>query len=195
MRKALFFVVAIAVLSAGCTGVHETLTGELEKLGAAAETPEPSARPLPEPSARPYADFAAENLEGEEVSLSSLIEGRPAVVNFWASWCGPCAIEMPYFLDTQEEYRDAGLAVVMVNLTDGQRETAEIANAFLEDNGYAFDNVLYDTAGAGAASYVGMGIPVTVMVDEAGQVVYYREGSLDARTLSEAVAELMPGGE
>ena len=68
-------------------------------------------------------DFTAVDADGNEVSLSDFL-GKPVVLNFWASWCGPCKSEMPEF---DEAYLQQGeeIQFLMVNMTDGAQETAD----------------------------------------------------------------------
>lgn len=62
-------------------------------------------------------DFVLKNVDGEDVSLASF-EGKPLVINFWATWCGPCKTEVPWFVEFTEKYRDQGLTVVGVSVDD-----------------------------------------------------------------------------
>lgn len=87
-------------------------------------------------------DFTVYDKSEREIKLSDFL-GKPTVVNFWASWCGPCKMEMPEF---EEKYRKLGNEInfLMVNMTDGSRETVKIASDFIEKKGYTFP-VYYDT--------------------------------------------------
>ena len=84
-------------------------------------------------------DFTVYDAEGNEVKLSDFI-GKPVVLNFWASWCGPCKAEMPFFDAMYNDYKDK-VQVVMVNVTDGSRDTVESVTAFYEDSDYTFERL------------------------------------------------------
>ena len=96
------------------------------------------------------ADFQMEDKNGEIVDLSDFY-GKPIVLNFWASWCPPCKSEMPYLEKAYETYGD-DLSFLMVNLTDGEKETVETADEFIDESGYTFP-VYYDTKGQGVSAY------------------------------------------
>ncbi len=76
-------------------------------------------------------DFSLQSLDGKTMRLSDL-RGKAVLLNFWATWCGPCKIEMPWFIDLQKEYGSQGLQIVGVAMDDGSRE--DIAK-FAEDMG------------------------------------------------------------
>lgn len=103
-------------------------------------------------------DFTMTNASGEEVKLSDFF-GKPVILNFWASWCGPCKSEMPHFEDAYQKYGE-DINFVIVNLTDGARETVENASDFIEEQGYTFP--LYfdtNTEGAMTVSYTQLTLP------------------------------------
>jgi peroxiredoxin len=66
-------------------------------------------------------DFSLESLDGKTVRLSDL-RGKAVLLNFWATWCGPCKIEMPWFVDLQNQYGSQGLQIVGVAMDDGSKE-------------------------------------------------------------------------
>jgi peroxiredoxin len=66
-------------------------------------------------------DFSLDTLDGKTMRLSDL-RGKAVLLNFWATWCGPCKIEMPWFVDLQNQYGSQGLQIVGVAMDDGSKE-------------------------------------------------------------------------
>jgi thiol-disulfide isomerase/thioredoxin len=66
-------------------------------------------------------DFSLESLDGKTMRLSDL-RGKAVLLNFWATWCGPCKIEMPWFVDLQNQYGSQGLQIVGVAMDDASKE-------------------------------------------------------------------------
>ncbi len=141
----------------------------------------PSAQPTQAVPDAP--DFTVYDAEGNAVKLSDYF-GKPIVLNFWASWCGPCQSEMP---DFQEKYEELGddIQFLMVNMTTG-RETLESAKAFISDKGYTFP-VLYDTAGEAAYTYGVYYLPTTYFINEQGKAVAMATSALTAQMLQQGI--------
>lgn len=134
-------------------------------------------------------DFTVTDLEDREHRLSEFV-GKPIVLNFWASWCGPCKSEMPDFQKAYETYGDR-IHFVMVNLTDGSGETVKTASDFIASAGYTFP-VYYDTSSSAAMTYGVNAVPVTYFIDASGQLVAYGQGALDAETLLTGIGMILP---
>lgn len=134
--------------------------------------------------------FTVYDADGNEVTLESL-RGKPVILNFWATWCGYCVMEMPDFQTMYETYGDQ-IHFMMVNVTDGYQETQEAASAFIVEKGFTFP-VYYDLELSAASAYGVNAMPVTYFVDENGQLVAYGQGAMDAATLLQGVDMLLGG--
>jgi len=129
-------------------------------------------------------DFTVYDRDGNTVRLSDFL-GKPVVLNFWASWCGPCKMEMPAFEEMYKEY-GKDIHFIMVNLTDGSRETVEIATAFLNTNEYTFP-VYYDKDSDAALTYQVYGIPVTYFINAKGHLIAQGSSALDVETIKRGI--------
>lgn len=117
-------------------------------------------------------DFTLTNLDGTAVTLSDHL-GQPIVINFWASWCGPCRIEMPELQTLHDQYAANGLVILAVN----QAETADVAASFfLDEMGLTFANPLLDSEAAAADKYGVRNLPTTLFIDANGQVTAVHRG-------------------
>lgn len=130
-------------------------------------------------------DFTMEDAAGEEVTLFDYV-GKPIVLNFWASWCGPCKAEIPDFQAAYEKY-DGEIEFLMVNLTDGVQETRKSAMDFIEEQGYTLP-FYFDTGMQGAYTYSVYSLPMTFFINAEGQVTAYAQGMIDAETLETGIS-------
>ena len=128
-------------------------------------------------------DFTVTDGDGRAVTLSSYF-GKPIVLNFWASWCGPCKMEMPDFQETFEA-RGEEVQFLMVNLTTG-RETLTTAKQHIATCGYTLP-VLFDTSAEAASVYRVSSIPTTYFIDAEGYLVAQATGMIDAETLGRGI--------
>lgn len=135
-------------------------------------------------------DFTVYDAEGNEVKLSDYF-GKPIVLNFWASWCGPCQSEMPEFYEVWQE-RGEEISFVMINMTDGGRETRETASAWLAEQGYDFP-VYYDVKQDAAASWGIYSLPTTCFLNGEGKLVAYAEGAIPKESLEMGISMITSG--
>ena len=162
--------------------VETTTPGTAPKDTEPASEPENTGETQAEQTQAP--DFTVYDLEGNEVRLSDFF-GKPIVLNFWASWCGPCKMEMP---DFQAKYLELGEKVqfLMINMTDGSRETVKSASEFVAGEGYTFP-VFYDTRSSATMTYGVYSLPTTFFIDGEGNVIAYANRSIDATTLQRGI--------
>ena len=192
LLKMLIWVLAFAVVIVGASLLYNRLSGEVELSGIATTpqateyTGEAVSETEEQPSLAP--DFTVYDLEGNAHKLSDF-RGKPVLLNFWASWCGPCQMEMPDFQKFYESHGDQ-VHFVIVNLTDGQQETVESASAFIEEKGYTFP-VYYDTDIDAAMKYGVSAVPVSYFLDAEGNFVAWAQGALSADMLQQGMDMLL----
>lgn len=121
--------------------------------------------------------FERETLTGENISLFAL-RGQPVLINFWATWCGPCQYEMPELQSLYDDYADSGLRILAVNLGESRRQMA----AWVQDFGLTFD-MLPDSNRELEALYRVRGQPATVVVQPDGRISAIFYGATTAATL------------
>jgi len=168
-----------AALLAGAVLAYNTLSRQVEP---SMEPPRTQAQTQGNWSG---ADFTVVDAEGVSHRLSDF-RGNPVVLNFWASWCPPCRQEMPEF-DTAHQEMGGEVMFMMVDLTDGARETVEIASRFIQEQGYGFP-VYFDTNGEAANAYRISSIPATFFIDREGRVVFNQVGALSGAALMRGIA-------
>ncbi|OGO22151.1 MAG: hypothetical protein A2144_00915 [Chloroflexi bacterium RBG_16_50_9] len=137
------------------------------------------ATPAPAPQTENLApDFSLKNLDGQTVSLRSL-RGKPVMLNFWASWCGPCRQEMPFIQGVfdDDEWARQGLVILAINVG----ESSTIAQKYIEDNRLSF-TVLLDTDQNVAKNYNIRGIPTTFFIDKNGIIRDWKIGAFTNKT-------------
>ena len=191
--------VVFAVVLIGAGVLYSNLSDDVQVNSLATQPPTESRQPTepqPEASAAQTTaateaydfsapDFTMLDWEGNERKLSEF-EGKPVVLNFWASWCGPCKSEMPDFEEAYKKY-EGKVHFLMVNCTDGVQETVDSAKVFIEEAGYTFP-VYFDTTLEGCSLYGATSIPLTYFIDANGEKVTYGRGALSAETLEVGIS-------
>lgn len=135
-------------------------------------------------------DFDLPLLDGDgELKLSSL-RGSIVVLNFWASWCGPCREEAPDLQAAWIDYQDRGVRFVGVD----ERDDRAAALAFVDEFGITYPSV-FDPAGSLADDFAFLGLPSTFVIDAEGNIVYRFTGFIDGPTLRSALDAVIAGAD
>ena len=119
---------------------------------------------------QPAPDFALRSGDGDNVRLSEH-SGEVVLINFWATWCGPCRQEMPLLDELYGKYQLAGLILLSVNIDENAEPAVEMAQTLKVSY-----PVLFDARKEVSRAYEVSAMPVTVLVDRAGVVRYVSEG-------------------
>ncbi len=185
--KILIWVLLFAVLIAGAWVLYNRLSPSVEA-DAFVTAPAPESPDATEPNRLEMPDFTVYDFDGNAYKLSDF-RGKPVILNFWASWCGPCKSEMPEFQKFYDTY-GSQIHFLVVNLTDGYQETKASASAYITEQGYTFP-VYYDTDMEGAIAYGVNAVPVTYFIDAEGCYVAGAQGALNASRLQQGVDLLL----
>src|SRR5262252_1443080 len=169
---ALFFVAAI-VAALLFVGFHAA-----RRAGNGPDTLDPAGKPAP--------DFTLQTLDGKNVSLQSL-RGKAVLLNFWATWCGPCVAEMPHLEKLHREYKNKG--VIILGIDD---EGAEVAQGYLRQHGYTF-NTLIDAEKQASRLYRINAIPQSFFITKDGKIAAYDRGTLRESELRDGIEKALAG--
>ncbi len=132
---------------------------------------------------QPAPDFTLADLDGNQVSLSDL-RGKTVFINFWATWCGPCRVEMPEIEAIHQQYKDKDVVVLGVDILETEGEVRQ----FVEEGGYSWTFVI-DTTGEVTASYQVLAIPTSFFIDKEGiiqavSIGAMSKGAMEARLIA-----------
>ena len=132
----------------------ESVASQLEAIGVQPISREIQAEP-----------FELATLHGPTVNLESY-RGRLVLLNFWATWCAPCVLEMPSMQNLYNTFRDDGLEVVAVNM----QESRDVVAAFVREHGFDF-HILLDSTGRTAFDYAVRGLPTSYLIGREGELI------------------------
>ena len=127
---------------------------------------------------RPAPALVFKDLAGQDVSLAAL-KGKVVVVDFWATWCGPCLTEIPGYIALQKKYGAAGLVIIGVSL---DQAGPRVVKKFVQDNGVNYTVVMGDTEAIDAFQGDQAGeilLPTTYLIDRTGRIVHQKKGAMD----------------
>jgi peroxiredoxin len=133
-------------------------------------------------------DFELPTLDGGTIQLSEL-RGKPVLINFWASWCGPCRSEMPHIQAAYENHSQRGLVVLAVD----QMESSNSVSRFVKEFGLTFPIPL-DRDGTVSAVYQARGLPTSFFVDPDGVIRATFTGPMSSGFIESKLEEIIPQG-
>ncbi len=132
-------------------------------------------------------NFNLADLEGGQVSLQEFA-GSPLIINYWATWCGPCRIEMPHLQNTFETYKDDGLVVLALD----QDETTTEVKDFFDEFGLTFTPLMDDGKATSENYGVGRILPTSFFVNEEGKITAIHRGPMTQGQIDGYLAETLP---
>jgi thiol-disulfide isomerase/thioredoxin len=132
---------------------------------------------------KPAPDFKLDTLDGRTVVLSRL-QGTPVLVNFWATWCGPCRSEMPFLQLTHQNWPADKLVLLAVDVAENSSQVSQ----FMASAGFSF-TVLLDRQAAVAQSYNVTGIPTTIFIDKEGVIQDIHVGAFQSQAEIETILD------
>lgn len=126
------------------------------------------------------------DLAGQEVSLAAL-KGKVVVVDFWATWCGPCRVEIPGYIEMQKKYGKDGLVIVGVSL---DQKGPKHVQKFVEANGMNYTIVMGDNDAVDAFGGFNV-IPTTFLINREGRIVHQKNGAMETAEYEEIVKKAL----
>jgi peroxiredoxin len=131
-------------------------------------------------------DFQLKDANGRVVHLSDY-KGKVVLLDFWATWCGPCGIEIPWFTDFQRKYKDRGFTVLGVSMDDGGWKDVK---PFVAENKINYQIVLGDDKTSDMYGDV-EALPTTFVIDREGRIASVHVGLVDKKEFDDAIQKLL----
>jgi thiol-disulfide isomerase/thioredoxin len=133
-------------------------------------------------------DFTLQDLDGKPVKLSDY-RGKAVLLNFWATFCGPCKVEMPWLVELQKQYGPQGLQIVGVALDDSGKDTIQ---KYTKDMGVNY-TILQGQDSVGDA-YGAVGLPATFYIDRNGKIVDSALGLVSRSEIEDDIKKALSDG-
>ena len=140
----------------------------------------------PDKDRKPAPEFTLKDANGKTVHLSDY-KGKVVLLDFFATWCGPCKIEIPWFMEMERKNKDRGFAVLGVAMDD---EGWEIVKPFLADLGVNYRVVIGNDATAGMYGGVDA-LPTTFLIDKEGRIAAVHVGLASKKDFEDGIEQLL----
>jgi cytochrome c biogenesis protein CcmG, thiol:disulfide interchange protein DsbE len=129
--------------------------------------------------------FAIKTTDGKTIALSDY-QGKVVLLNFWATWCGPCQTEMPRFVRFQREYSARGFQVIGISMDDSDAPVRTFISKLKPNYPIAMGNAKL------AESYGGiLGLPITLLIDRTGRIEKRYEGAVNLDAMQRDIERLL----
>ena len=139
-----------------------------------------------ESARKPAAEFALKGADGKTVKLSDF-KGKVVLLNFWATWCGPCKIEIPWFVEFEQNYRDKGLVVLGVSMDE---EGWSVVKPFVDSHKVNYRMVIGDDMTA--QKYGGVdSLPTSFVIDRQGRIAATHVGLVSKKEYQNDIDQLL----
>lgn len=143
---------------------------------------------IPVTSRKSAADFALQDSAGKTIRLADY-KGKVVLLDFWATWCGGCKTEIPWYIEFENKYKTEGLVAIGVSMDDGW----SVVRPFLAQHAINYPIVLGDDNVTKAYKITNM--PVTLLIDREGKVADWHVGMVDKGTFENEIQELLKDSE
>jgi peroxiredoxin len=179
----LMLVMGLAVLTVGgCLGSNRNFTSSASPAGQ----PTSSARADVGPDVGKQApDFTVKTLDGATLHLSDF-RGSPAMINFWATWCPPCKVEMPDIEKSYQSHKGEGLVILGIDMAE---DAATVSNFVRQQNHYSWTFIL-DPDSKASDAYNVDGIPASFFIDRDGVIRDYKLGAMSGAELESKLSKI-----
>ena len=143
------------------------------------------AQPAPSLLHKPAPPFARPDLSGKQVDLAAF-RGKVVLLNFWATWCGPCQVELPQFAKWQQQYGPRGFQVIAVSMDDDPSPVRDMTRRLRPDYPIVMGDEQLGTEYGGV-----LGLPITYLVSRGGSISARFEGAADLSRMEREVRKLL----
>lgn len=170
-------------------GEPSTNSGNTSAATASPEENSPAAQGLPDFREKPAPSFRLKSVDGKTVSLADY-KGKAVLLNFWATWCGPCKLEMPWLIEMQKKYASQGFTVLGISEDDGS--TKEVTD-FMAKMGVDYPVLMYDdqlNKSYGGIDY----LPTSYYIGRDGKVIIESGGLISESEMEANIQKILATG-